>query len=178
LSDKNAIPITHSTTTGFLTVLRTVTVSGTVLLQGRATPIDAGTVTLYDQQGYAPPVTTNFSATDGTWSATVAVYPASSVFDVVASHQLYLSNLKTGVNLSAAGPFPQTSTTLLGGDATNDGSINVFDLTCIGGDFGSAPGTCGGQGSSDINAADTTVNILDLVLAGGNYGLSSPQAWP
>lgn len=177
LSDKNASQITHSVTTGFLTVLRTVTVSGTVTMQGRTYPTDTpGTVTISDQFGYAPQVTTSFSATDGTWSATVAVDPSSSTFDIVASHSLYLANRKLGINLSGAGPFPQPTTLLLGGDATNDGTIGLGDLTCIGGAFGGPPTTCGVTGSSNINA-DSTVNILDLVLAGGNYGLNSPQPW-
>ncbi|MBI5879013.1 MAG: family 43 glycosylhydrolase [Chloroflexi bacterium] len=176
LSDYGATPIMHSANTGFITVMNSATVSGVVQLQGRTTPTDAGTVTLYDQQGYAPPVTVAFDAATGAWSTPVLFYAGSSAFDAVASHGLYLSNLNTGVALTAGGSFPQATTTLWGGDATNDGAIGLADLTCIGGDFGAAPGTCSGQGSSDINA-DGLVNILDLVLAGGNYGKTSNQAW-
>lgn len=178
LADKDSNQLTHTVTTGFLTVFRTVSVSGTVNMQGRTYPTDTpGTVTIYDQFGYAPPTTTPFSASDGTWSASVAVDPSSSTFDIEASHSLYLTNRETGVNMSGSGPFPQPTTKLLGGDADNSGLIDVSDLSCIGGAFGGSPTVCGTTGSSDINA-DLTVNILDLVLAGGNYNLSSPQPWP
>ena len=177
LSDKDSNRITHSVTTGFLTVLKNVVVSGIVNMQGRTYPTGTpGSVTIYDKYGYSPSVTTSFSAVDGSWTANVAVYPGSTTFDIQASHGLYLTNRETGINLSGAGPYPQPTTKLLGGDANNDGIIDNLDLTCVGGAFGGAPTVCGATGSSDINA-DTTVNILDLVLVGGNYDKFSPQPW-
>ena len=176
LSDKDANPITHSKTTGFLTVLRSVVVSGVVNMQGRTYPTNTpGSVTIYDRSGYAPSVTTNFSASDGTWTTTVAVYPGSPTFDIQASHALYLTNRKTGIDLSGAGPYPQPTTRLLGGDANNDGTIQIGDLTCVGNDFGTSANNCTG-GNSDITA-DGNVNILDLVLVGGNFDLPAPQPW-
>ena len=177
LTDKDANQITHSVTTSFLTVLKSVVVSGKVNMQGRTYPTGTpGSVTIYDEYGYAPSVTTSFSAVDGTWTATVAVSPGSTMFDIEASHGLYLTNRATGINLSGAGPFVQATTRLLGGDANNDGKIDINDMSCIGGAFGGAPTVCGATGSSDINA-DTTVNILDLVLAGGNFDRVAPQPW-
>lgn len=174
IADKNSAPITHATTGGTITVYGVISVSGTVTLQGRATPIDAGTITLTDLDGNFPPTVGSFSAADGTFSfANVPIMPGGSNYQIDAAHSLYLSNRKTQM---LTGAVSGLNTTLLGGDADNSGLIDVSDLTCIGGAFGGAAVTCGTTGSSDINK-DTTTNILDLVLAGGNYGLSSPQPW-
>ena len=54
--------------------------------------------------------------------------------------------------------------------------VDRLDLSCIGGDFGSAPTICGPSGSSDITA-DGTVNILDLVLGRRQLCLTAPQPW-
>jgi hypothetical protein len=175
LSDRDANQIQHSATTGYLTVYGWATVSGVVKLQGRSTPIDSGTVTLYDQNGLFGPTAVSFDAVTGAWSASVPVF-GSTTYDIVASHTLYLSNRLDGVSVTAGGSFAQTTTTLRGGDANNDGQIELGDLTCVGGAFGGPPSACGSTGSTDINH-DGIVNILDLVLPGGNYGLTSPQTW-
>ncbi|MEK7787728.1 MAG: cohesin domain-containing protein, partial [Chloroflexota bacterium] len=180
LSDKDGNTITHSKTTGWLTVYGTATINGTVNLQGRGTPITDGTVTLTERYGIFAPVTVPFDGATGAFSASVPV-DGPTEYILVASHSLYLSN-KLGDSLTgggiviSSGTVTAPTTTLKGGDANNDGTIGLGDLTCIGGDFGGVPGTCGGTGSSDING-DTMVNILDLVLPGGNYGLSTPQPW-
>ena len=59
------------------------------------------------------------------------------------------------------------SITLPGGDVTEDGKINIFDLAFIGARFGSNDRT------ADITA-DGLVNIFDLVLAAGNYRQEGP----
>ncbi|MGB8644401.1 MAG: cohesin domain-containing protein [Anaerolineae bacterium] len=176
LADKDAGVLAHTTVGGYVQVNATATVSGVVSLQGRSIPLTAGSVTLYDESGYVGPTTTNFDPTTGAWSATVPVQGGGTTYDIVASHSLYLSNIKSGVAVTAGGNYPQASTKLLGGDATNDGTVEIGDLSCIGGRFGLTPTTCGTNGSNDING-DGTVNILDLVLAGGNYNLSSTQPW-
>lgn len=176
LSEVGAVPITHGITTGFLTVFGSATVNGTVQMQGRTFPTDAGSVTVYDQQGYAPPTTVAFSTVDGTFSATVPLYLGSTTFDVEASHSLYLTHRLTGIVLTDGGTYPAGTTTLKGGDADNSGKISVTDLTCIGANFGGAGALCGATGNSDITN-NGVVNIFDLVLAGGNYDLASPRPW-
>lgn len=60
---------------------------------------------------------------------------------------------------------------LLGGDAVSDNLIDILDAGCIGNAYNpSTPNvtTCGGQGSSDVNA-DAYTNIYDLTLMGGNF---------
>ncbi len=81
--------------------------------------------------------------------------------------------------LSALGnpPYPYTGTiamqdiTLLGGDATQDNAINVFDLALIANRYG------GTDPVGDING-DNKVDIYDLALAAGNSGVArGPQEW-
>jgi hypothetical protein len=179
LADVDGNALTHTANTGWLNVYDTANVSGVVSLQGRATPIDAGTVTLYDIYGYVMPTTVPFSAVDGTWSANVPVGAGGTTYGIDAEHLLYLGNqMTTPSKLNPGDTYVAPNTRLLGGDANNNGKIEVNDLTCIGGDFGNSPPTssCGGAGSPDINA-DNAVNILDLVLAGGNYDLATFQPW-
>jgi len=176
LSDRDANVIGHAVGGPLhLTVCGLASVSGVVSLQGRATPINAGTVTLTN--GTFGPYTTNFDAVTGAWSiSNVKVMPGlgtSYTFD--AAHGLYLGNQMTHT-LTAGSSYVAPSTKLKGGDADNSGLIDVSDITCISGSFGGAPATCGTTGSSDINA-DGEVNILDLVLPGGNYRLTTPQDW-
>jgi hypothetical protein len=107
----------------------------------------------------------------------VPVYASgATIYSALAEHGLYLDNQETGISLTVGGSVALETTRLLGGDADNNSTIGLGDLTCIGGSFGGAPVVCGTTGSSDINH-DGTVNIFDLVLPGGNYGLSSPQVW-
>ena len=172
LADRDGNQLTHTSDTGWLQVYGTTTLSGVVQLQGRdAAHSDAGTVTIYEENGLYPTQAVPFSASTGVWTATV---PTGGTYDLLAAHSLYLSN-----RLDAVTSGVQATTVLKGGDATNNGTIDINDLSCIGGDFGKTAlsfGNCGGQGSPDINA-DNTINILDLVLAGGNFELTSPQPW-
>jgi hypothetical protein len=147
-----------------------------VYLQGRTTPTNAGQVSLTDLGGVFGPYTTSFNPVTGAFSFNhVKLMPGGSNYQVEAMHELYLMN-RTSQNLKALEPFSAPPTRLLGGDANNDGLIDLSDLTCIGGSFGGAPVICGTTGSSDINA-DGVINILDLVLVGSNYGLTSPGDW-
>jgi hypothetical protein len=151
-------------------------VSGRVSLQGRSAPVNAGQVTLTDLVGIFGPYTTSFDASTGAFTfSNVEVSPGGSNYQIEATHGLYLSN-RTSHLLQRNEAFSAPQTRLLGGDANNDGLIDLSDLTCIGGSFGDSPVLCGTTGSSDINA-DGDVNILDLVLPGSNFGLTSPGTW-
>ncbi len=176
LSDRDGFPLEHTAGTATLTVYGSATVSGTVKLQGRSVPVTTGTVMLTDTSGKFAPTVAIFSETSGFFSAVVPVDLTGSTYQLDAAHSLYLTNRLIGVSLSYNTNYQAATTTLLAGDATNDGTIGLLDLSCVGGDFGRTPGTCSGRGGSDINA-DTFVNILDLTLIGGNYQLSSPRPW-
>ncbi|MDO8491976.1 MAG: hypothetical protein Q7T04_08195, partial [Dehalococcoidia bacterium] len=77
----------------------------------------------------------------------------------------YLKAERTGVSVAYAQTTTLPPVALLGGDANNDGIIDVADLVLAAGQFGpSAPGA-----PADING-DGVVNIMDLALAGMNFG--------
>ncbi len=159
-----------------LSVCNYASVSGTVSLQGRTAPIDAGQVTLTDLGGDFGSYTTSFDPITGAFSFNrIKVLPSGSNYQLEAAHGLYLENRTTKI-LHTAETFSAPATMLPGGDANNDGVIDISDLACIGGSFGGAPALCGTTGSSDING-DGAINILDLVLAGGNYGRTAPGDW-
>lgn len=98
---------------------------------------------------------------------------ATGTYTALVSRRAYLDASKTAVVISIGSNVLSTPT-LLGGNVVQDNSIDIGDLSAIGGAFGN-PVTA--DTGSDVNG-DGVVNILDLVLAGGNYGLSSPQTWP
>jgi Tol biopolymer transport system component len=178
-SDPDADPITHTKSSAVVYVYGMAAISGTVNLQGRATPLDAlGTVTLTDPTNNFPPTVTNFGPSDGNFNVNVPALATGTSYTVTGAHALYLTNRYVGLNVTPGGSYSPTpaTTRLRGGDATNDGTVELGDLTCVGGAFGNPPTLCGVNGSSDLNA-DGTTNILDLVLVGGNYNLSSPQPW-
>ena len=176
LSDRDAQALSHNVSSLHLTVCGYATVSGTISLQGRTTPVNAGQVTLTDLGGHFGLYLANFNSSTGTFAINnVKVMPGGSNYQFDAAHGLYLGSRTTHM-LNPLDSYTASATRLLGGDANNDNSIDISDLTCIGGSFGGAPATCGTTGSSDINA-DGIVNVLDLVLSGGNYGLTTPRSW-
>lgn len=175
---RDGVPLSHTVAELPLTVCGLANVSGKISLQGRATPIDAGTVTLTEQTpaSFGPHTqTVTFSATDGSYTITGVPYlPGGSSYKIIAEHGLYLDNADV---FNLTGNVANKNTRLWGGDANNSGGISIDDLACIGGAFGSgSPATCSGAGSSDINK-DNATNILDLTLAGGNYGKTGEQGW-
>jgi hypothetical protein len=176
LSDREAQAMQHTAGSLPLTVCGYANVSGTVSLQGRTSPVNAGQVTLTDLGGVFGPYTASFNAATGAFTINnVKVMPGGSNYQFDAAHGLYLGNRTTHM-LNPLDSYAASAPRLLGGDANNDGMIEISDLTCIGGSFGGTPVVCGTTGSSDINA-DGAVNILDLVLPGSNYGLTSPRTW-
>ena len=176
LADRDGNQIAHTASTSALTVYGTANITGTVSLQGRTTPITSGTVTLSDEASKFSPTVVDFDQATGVFSATVPVDLGGSTYDLLAAHSLYLSNRLTGVAVSTGDNYNVGATELKGGDANNNGMVDIFDLGCVGGSFHSSPAVCGTNGSSDINA-DGVVNIFDLALVGGNFHLSSPQPW-
>lgn len=179
--DGFAIPATVADDTIDLDVCGRAAFAGKVSLQGRLTPMDAGTVKLVDTSATFPDIIVPFNAA-GNFSATnIPVLPAGSSYMIQAAHGLYLTNEKTQT-LAPGANLAGQNTRLLGGDANNTAVVDIGDLGCIGGDFGRtttstpAMGNCGGTGSPDINL-DLKVNIQDLSIAGGNYDKVAPQGW-
>ena len=138
--------------------------------------MDAGEVTFTDLDGRFGTTSAAFNAADGTYTIeNVKVMPGGSNYQFAANHSLYLSN-QAIFRLEPGQAYGNVNTQLRGGDANNNGAIELDDLACIGGAFGGAPSSCGATGSSDINA-DSVVNIFDVVLHGSNYLLTAPQGW-
>jgi murein DD-endopeptidase MepM/ murein hydrolase activator NlpD len=72
--------------------------------------------------------------------------------------------------MTASGHVDLCTVKLLGGDANGDGTIDILDLSYVGGKlFSTDP-------RADING-DGKVDILDLVLVGANFGKSAPSPW-
>lgn len=186
LTDIDGFAITHNLGAPLpITVCGFATASGKISLQGRATPGGTvletpwnGKVTLRDTTNTFVPVSvdTVFLQADGTWSISgLPVMPGGTLYELKANTDLYLPNAKT-MTLMPGIAYPNQNTKLWGGDATNNETVDIGDLGCIGGSFGTTPpGTCAG-GSADINA-DGVINIQDLSITGGNYTKTGAQTW-
>jgi len=178
LSDIDGIVIPHDLGAPLpITVCGYTTISGFITMQGRpGNNVNIGTVELTELTpiNFSPLSPATFSASNGAYSfSNVPYMPGGSNYKITAKHGLYLDNTK---DILVNAPLINQNTRLWGGDANNDGDVTVADLACIGGDFGGAPGNCGGSGSTDINA-DGNVNIQDLSIAGGNFDKCGPQPW-
>ena len=163
LVDRNGVQLCSTTQGGSLeVVITTGSITGQVSLQSRTdhsgTSVAAGAL---------PPVSTG---SNGTF--TIAGVPAGT-YTVTASKPGYLSARKTGVVVPASGSVNIGSTMLLGGDANNDGTINIVDLVIVGAMYGSTPPA---DSRADING-DGTCNLIDLVLVGANYNKTGPTDW-
>ena len=187
LSAKYAVPIPSVQGTAMVTVTGKAFINGNVKLQGRATPMDPGIITLHDMSGYFTPDVTGAFDAAGNYSIEVPAMPApgGTKYRITADHDLYLYNVTdsaSDVTVVAGGTTTASPTTLQAGDATNDNvNVDIGDLTCIATYFGGpAPANCGGgslAGSNPDLNKDTKVNIFDLVLAASNFGQNSPQQW-
>ena len=141
-------------------------VSGHVLLQGRAAPGAASRVTLTDLAGQFAPVLLTVDPASGAFSASMPVQAGGTTYRLAASHPLYVNNELT-LFLMPGQHTSDLALRLQGGDADNNGRVEIDDLLCVRRSFGGPPGGCLGQGSGDING-DGVVNVFDLVLAGAN----------
>jgi hypothetical protein len=187
LTDKDSFEIPGAVG-GKLTVnvCGVTTVSGQISLQGRPQPgrpqISGLAPSAFEVKMVGPygMFSATPSAIDGTYTVTGVPYLLSgTAYTISADHSVYIKAEKP---LAVSGPLAGQSTTLLGGDATDDDDIAIGDLGCVGGQFGATigyPYTCsGGNTTPDLND-DTVVNIQDLSLVGGNYGIVPvPQPWP
>jgi hypothetical protein len=164
--------------------LANAAVDGWVALQGRtqgaAGPLgwSGATVRLACASGPcvgqgAEALTTDAQGRFGKVKNASAMGLVHGVYTAVVSHAGYLPASKSGMVVSgdltvlAPSGDPQAPL-LLGGDANDDGLINILDLTAIGTAFNLPP--VGGAGTgADING-DNRVNVLDVVMTGSNYG--------
>ena len=98
------------------------------------------------------------------------VNPAGT-YDLLANKAKYLPAKISSVAVIFNGLTEVPSMILKGGDATGDGTINLFDLVIVASAFDTKPPS---RPEADINE-DGKVDILDLVMVGSNYGSSGVQ---
>lgn len=178
LTDKDGFAISPTAAGSVdVNVCGNATVQGTLSLQGRHVPNGHDfTVVMVGPYGtfFAPPT---IDQTNGTYTVSGVKYgPGGTDYVIRADHSLYLKNELDPLTVS--GDITGQDTTLLGGDANNNGAVGIGDLSCIGTDFGTAVTTACGvfPNSTDIND-DGFVNIQDLAIGGGNFSLNDPQSW-
>ena len=99
------------------------------------------------------------------------------VYSVTVEMSRYLDGWRDNVVVSDGSNTSLPLVTLLGGDANDDDTINILDLSFMGNLFGLSCGDPGFNPQADIND-DCAINILDVSLAGNNFGQSSPVPWP
>jgi hypothetical protein len=156
--------IPHTIRNGVVQV-RAGSISGTVLLQGRANQSDT-IVYLTQERCVVRP------AQVVTPSVPSAVTDAQGHFEIVpapASNYPCLQTMRPGYLVSQkSDPQGDVGTiTLPGGDVTGDDAINIFDLALVASQYG------GGDPLADVNA-DGVVNIFDLALVANNFGKTGP----
>jgi hypothetical protein len=176
------------TNDGLLVIDDIANFTGFIDLQGRAN--DAGALlAVYNADTGGTLLATATSLSSGKYTT---VYEAGQLLVVSTDDPLYSVPYYLFVDralyLPSLNPFvtaqlyssPTTSLyqlLLLGGDSTDNNTIDIADAACIGADYGDSSNTCSGEAgaNSDVNG-DGVVNIYDLTLMGGNYGLST-SSW-
>ena len=141
------------------------TVSGQYHLTGR---LSHDGVTITANPGNFSTMTTP----DGLFSLPL---PAGT-YSIVATMPGYLAALKSDVVVTGGNATALPDAHAVPGDVNSDNSIDVSDLSIVGGAFGTREGDPTYDARADVNA-DGSVNILDLVLAGANYEMSGAQVW-
>ena len=81
----------------------------------------------------------------------------------------FISYEQNGVVISGGGPVNIGAIVLLAGDANDDGTINILDISAIGAAYGKTCSDDGYEARFDLNA-DCTIDLADLNLASTNFG--------
>lgn len=129
---------------------------GRVRLQGQGSAIQA-TVSLNER--WLQRVT----ETDG--SFTIDDLPAGA-YTITIAKPGYLPAERTSVTVAAGSPTVLSEVTLLGGDASGNGKVDISDLTIVARNFNSL---LPAESGADING-DGKVDLFDLALVGANFG--------
>ncbi len=166
-SSGGLIPV-NSTYVPAITVSTAGTITGVVGRQGSlAGHANTDVVALTVSQSEAGWATTSAG---GDFSLAV---PVGSTYTINAWYPGYLHAQKSGVYVVGS-TVSIGHTTLIGGDAKQDNSINILDIVLIISWFGqNSPPV---PPEVDIND-DGVVNILDLTIAAGNFGRYGPTTW-
>jgi|GEM_PF-5163804 len=135
------------------------TLTGNIQLEGPAAANLTGTVLLIE--GLGP---TAITSATGDFAFTDLDF---GVYTLTVRRPGFLSATCTGLNHNSE-TTSLSPVTLLAGDITGDGAIDVTDATAL----GRVIGENGGGVAADLNQ-DGAVNVLDLILLAINYGQST-----
>jgi hypothetical protein len=131
---------------------------GNIQLEGRSPDNQGGIIVLINELGR-----TTTTAANGDFAFADLEYGR---YTLTASSPGFLSAACANVTYKGEAA-PLTGVTLLAGDLTGDGVIDVADATALGLSIGGGPGA-----AADVNP-DGEVNVLDLILLGVNFGQSA-----
>lgn len=151
-------------------VMSNRTVTGTIDLQGR--PLSSGAqpgLAVGAAQAYGPFSAVTLDA--GTFSMVNVV---DDSYAVTVEMPRYLDLLPRNVTISASKTSLQLLR-LIAGDANDDGSITISDVSIVGAMYGKT-GASLTDARGDIDA-NNIVNIYDLVLVGGGFGKTESTAY-
>jgi len=183
LSDSNGDPITPTHTVEHGTIEcgppPNGVASGTVLLQGRDDHSDTYIFVTTEMTACVTAADTPipgvpYAVTDAQGNFKITLYDPPDPYELpyVCLQAIQHGYLVGQYCLPEGESWGNLSTiTLLGGDATEDDKINIFDLALIAARYESDDVT------ADVNG-DDKVDIYDLVITAGNMGASGPVIWP
>ncbi len=159
LLDKNSDPIAHTALDSSIVPYGCVAgATGQAFLEGRGS---YGGIEVSLVDGTSETVLTD---ADGTY-AFDALY--AGTYDVVMSHELYLSAQLDDCTLGGDIVVTLPDVTLLAGDLNGDKVIDISDLALGGANFNTT------SPAADING-NGYVDIFDIVLIGKNFGATGP----
>lgn len=153
-------PIDHQLVAGAITVVEdcgSSGASGVLQLQGRT---DHSGIVVTSETGEQA-----VTASDGSFSIAASG-------PLMFEHPGFLpaqSGLPTSIQAGDFAPVTLGVITLLAGDTSGDGQINILDLAYIAQQYGTT------DALADLNG-DGKVDILDIVLAAGNFGQVGPMS--
>lgn len=164
LSDIEGDPIERTLQNGTITCLGAGQIAGLVQLQGRQDHSDA-TVTVG--------TTGRYTVTQGSGDYLVTGVPPGT-HPVTVTMSGYLPATRDEVSVEPGQTTTLPAVELLGGDANNDGCINIQDAVIVSRDFGKDVPPADSR--ADVNG-DGQVNIQDAVLVSRNFGKCAPSPW-
>ncbi|MBN1218212.1 MAG: N-acetylmuramoyl-L-alanine amidase [Anaerolineae bacterium] len=155
LSNPNGVSLAATTQDGLIEVSLSVIIKGQITLQGSDNA--SGAVVRAGEKQIE-------TGADGTFELAAA---STDPYRLTVTAPGYLSAQAEGNLLASATMLDLGVITLLGGDATGDNQIDIFDLALIGSRYGSS------DAGSDVNR-NGQVDIFDLTLSAANYGRQGP----
>ena len=152
----------------FAEAINTDYISGQVLLQGRNNAAGSQvTLSVEDCAGAPDPQTAIIRLTDAAGNYQLPLSPNETYRCLRVSQANYLSASHSQATFQNGDLRPVT---LLAGDVTHDGQINIFDLAYLAARYQQKEAT------ADLNG-DGLVNIFDLSLTASNYPQRGPKNW-